>query len=521
MVPYPEGGQGGNWPEPKRAPWIYNVSVGGRSVGFRGGSHFPPTTGGPVGTYTPITPSGASLVYTGTTTSNGRYVFTDGDGSVIDFVLGYQPTRIEDWTMPDGTRFDFTYDTNGRLVSVFSNRGYALLFESAPSTLAIVKICAVNRAQFAVTPTSSCPAGAQNVTYTYTSGTFNPYLTLLASATDATGQTTTYGYVTPDRLGCITLPGQSACQIQNSYQLCYAYDPTYGLQYRGEYVVSQQSATGETYGYNYQFPWSDPPSCGGTSIETTLTVNGTSVTHATPNAANLPTAITDPLGRTTSFAYNMGEYFEAEPAQLADVTYPMGNAIHMFFDDRGNMVRREEAPVTAPAAPNLVSRAEYPTTCVDRKTCNQPTSVIDARDGRTDYTYDPAHGGVLTVTGPAVNGVRPQTRHNYAQRYAWILAAGGGYAQAPTPVWVRTATSTCRTSAATGNPAAPCAVAGDEVLTQYDYGPNSGPNTLLLRGQTVTATDGVTTTFRTCYGYDRDGRRISETQPNANLGSCP
>ena len=94
--------------------------------------------------------------------------------------------------------------------------------------------------------------------------------------------------------------------------------------------------------------------------------------------------------------------------------------------------------------------------------------------------------------------------------------------QAATPVWLRTQSSLCRTSASTGNPAAPCATAGDEVLTQYDYGPNSGPNTLLLRGQTATSTDGgVATILRTCFTYDAQGRRISETQPNANLASCP
>jgi YD repeat-containing protein len=84
-----------------------------------------------------------------------------------------------------------------------------------------------------------------------------------------------------------------------------------------------------------------------------------------------------------------------------------------------------------------------------------------------------------------------------------------------------TATSLCRTSAATGNPASPCATAGDEVRTDYDYGPDSGPNNLLLRGQTVTSTDGgVTTVLRTCYGYDGQGNRISETQPRADLASC-
>ena len=38
----------------------------------------------------------------------------------------------------------------------------------------------------------------------------------------------------------------------------------------------------------------------------------------------------------------------------------------------------------------------------------------------------------------------------------------------------------------------------------------------------MTSTDGgVATTLRTCYAYDALGRRISETQPNANLASCP
>ena len=63
-----------------------------------------------------------------------------------------------------------------------------------------------------------------------------------------------------------------------------------------------------------------------------------------------------------------------------------------------------------------------------------------------------------------------------------------------------------------------CALAGDEVRTTYDYGPNSGPNNLLIRGKVV---DSGGLALRTCYGYDTDGRKISETTPNANLTSCP
>jgi YD repeat-containing protein len=114
-----------------------------------------------------------------------------------------------------------------------------------------------------------------------------------------------------------------------------------------------------------------------------------------------------------------------------------------------------------------------------------------------------------------VNGIRPQTRYSYTQRYAWISNGSGGYVQAATPVWLLTAESSCRTSAWNGTA---CTVANDEVVTTYDYGPNSGPNNLLLRGKVVTA-NGISR--RTCFAYDGQGNRIAETKPRAGLTSCP
>ncbi|HST36574.1 MAG TPA: hypothetical protein VLK25_08100 [Allosphingosinicella sp.] len=255
------------------------------------------------------------------------------------------------------------------------------------------------------------------------------------------------------------------------------------------------------------------------------------------SSGNATIAVTEPGGATSThesgstYVYRSIDALQRETidgrsgiARFASRRYPEGNQVTADYDARGNLNLVRQIPKPGSELPTLQASAIFPPSCgaADRRTCNLPTSTTDYNGNTTDYAYDPAHGGVLTVTGPAVNGVRPQTRHSYAQRYAWISNGSGGYVQAATPVWVRTSTSSCRTSAATGNPAFPCALAGDEVLTQYDYGPNAGPNTLLLRGQTVTATDGgVTTTLRTCYGYDVNGRRISETPPNAGLTACP
>jgi hypothetical protein len=198
---------------------------------------------------------------------------------------------------------------------------------------------------------------------------------------------------------------------------------------------------------------------------------------------------------------------------------PENDLTEVGRDERNNITAITRYPKpNSNAQPMLVYQASYPVHCTNPRTCNRPASTTDANNNTTDYTYAPEHGGVLTETGPAVNGVRPQKRYEYAQRTAWTGNGSGGYAAGP-PIWLRVRERACRTTAASG---ASCAGgAADEVITDYDYGPNSGPNTLLLRGIAVTAHDGTQiATLRTCYGYDARGNRISTTLPNANLGSC-
>ncbi|MEG3149256.1 hypothetical protein U1769_05105 [Sphingomonas sp. ZT3P38] len=223
---------------------------------------------------------------------------------------------------------------------------------------------------------------------------------------------------------------------------------------------------------------------------------------------------TDSLNRTTAFDRNYGGSYPT-PALLLSLTVPEGNKDQFDYDSRGNLTRKISKPKTGSGLADTITTATYPTSCVNRKTCNSPEFAVDANGGRTDYSYSPDHGGLLTVAAPTVAGIRPTKRFTYTQRYAWIKNSGGGYAQAATPVWVMTATKSCLTSATVGNSCA--GGAADEAITEYDYGPDSGPNNLWVRGIVETAR-GVS--LRTCYGYDSYGRKISETSPRAGLATC-
>jgi RHS repeat-associated protein len=230
-----------------------------------------------------------------------------------------------------------------------------------------------------------------------------------------------------------------------------------------------------------------------------------------------PVEITDPLGRTTGLDYCDPVVAEGcAVTRLQSSTDPEGIKTRYEYDGRGNIrkaTRYPKASNPGGLAP-IVLEAAYD--IFNPKAQTRPLWTKDANGNTTSFTYAPEHGGVLTETGPAVAGATPQKRYSYVQRQARVA---DGSAAGP-PVWLLDRMSYCRT----GNPAAGgngCALgAADEVLTTYDYGPATGANILLLRGQAVTA-DGQT--LRTCFAYDAQGRKLSETGANgtAGLASCP
>lgn len=216
----------------------------------------------------------------------------------------------------------------------------------------------------------------------------------------------------------------------------------------------------------------------------------------------------DALGRTT--------YYNYMHRRLVKVTYPEGNFATYSYDigdseERGNITSVETWAKPSVGGPVLVQQADYDSTCSDRITCNRPNYIIDAKLNRTDLEYAPSGtrtlyfynndsmvvrrgtGKPIIVTSPepAASKPRPQVRNEYTHG-----------------MLVRSAF--CRTQSS-------CVGASDEVVTTYDYGDTEGSARLLF-GVAVIA-DGQT--LRTCYGYDSNGRRISETPPIANLASCP
>ena len=320
--------------------------------------------------------------------------------------------------------------------------------------------------------------------------------------TDANGKTTTYTKGGDGSIGTIKGPGSTVNDLTVAYHV------------PSGRVASLTYADGTSTSYLYANMEADPLNEIGNIWTDVTDPSGKTTRHVTGRAP-FPGAIIDPLNRTSSIGYKP----EWPRPLVVRRTSPEGDYILYTHDTRENVTEMRVVAKPGSGQADIVSSATFPTPCTNLVVCDLPLSTTDPRGNTSDFTYSATHGGVLTATGPAVGGIRPQKRYAYVQRYAWIKTSGGGYSQAATPVWLLSEERSCRTTATVGNACA--GGAADEVVITYDYGPDAGPNNLLLRGTVVTATDdGVMTSLRTCYGYDARGDKIWETAPRAGLTSC-
>jgi hypothetical protein len=502
---------------------------------------------------TNATRAGAGLVYTLVTDDGTTAVFRPMGSADCSSVI--RCAYVSDITDADGTKLTFGYDAPGgtnatRLRSVTSNRGYALLFEYAGALVS--KACVLNLTIAPKPANNVCPAGVPTSIYAYENVAGE---TRLASATDAGGGV--WGFVNGlESIGFVK-PGQPAPWLTNMY--------TNKMNDEGlvtQIVYQQNFADGSRYDYGFfeTPPVKDqlPSIAGGTFSDaqghtTTLRYDFPIKPHGQQGYGNVdgggfneptspivfsvtpgPVEVTDPLGRVTTSDY-CDPYAAANlPATernrcvllplAVSTTDPELITTKLSWDFASRTLLKTEQIAKPqegqlPPAP-IVKSATYDCTPANVRFCTKPVSVTDAKNNVSNYTYSPAHGGVLTETLPAAtpSGPRPQKRYTYQQRTAWISNGAGGYVQAGPPVWLLTSMSLCKTGAAAAGGTGCANGPSDEVVTTYDYGPDAGPNNLILRGTVV---DAGGLNLRSCSTTDAQGNTLSQTSANAGLTSCP
>ena len=99
-----------------------------------------------------------------------------------------------------------------------------------------------------------------------------------------------------------------------------------------------------------------------------------------------------------------------------------------------NLLETRQIAAPGSGLADIVRSSAYACTPATFRYCAKPVTDTDARGAVTHYAYSADHGSLLSETLPApVQGApRPETRHEYAQRYAWISNGAGGYVQAAT-----------------------------------------------------------------------------------------
>ncbi|WP_157094050.1 DUF6531 domain-containing protein [Sphingomonas mali] len=453
-------------------------------------------------------------------------IFTNRDGTVYTFQpigsnVNYQTVSSIAYT--NGTVITIT-NVSGMPKTIVSNLGYGIVLDYSGSQVSAA--CGFNLAVTYITTSTTCAGATLKTSYGYATVAGK---TVLQTVTDVSSSVTTYGYQSTGNgagiLNCVRDPGSATCKITNAFRATFTK--------RGKTVISSQTLADGT---TWQFACTcgdnaanDPDNLNPDSEATTVTEPGgaTAVTAFNVGSAQLPTP-----GVAISFYDEIHRYFPISYDDLPHaMTTPEGYSYQWGYTTNGRVLSsRTIKAKTGSGLPDLaVETRTFPTTgcpaysSFTTLSCNLPLTSTDAKGNTTVYTYDYTHGGVLTETKPAdSNGVQAVVRNSYGQRYAWIKNSGGGYSQVASPVWLLLETRSCATSATVGN--ACSAGATDEVVTTYDYGPNSGPNNLLLRGVVVTAnvpgSPSNPVSLRTCYGYDWQGNKISETKPRANLTSC-
>lgn len=449
--------------------------------------------------YVPASRVGATL-----TRSGDIYTYTTANGAIGRFSSQYCSTStgeicssaagLYEMVLPNGEQTNYTYssiqylrsiDPDGnpvfgtiiRLETVTNNRGYKLQFAYQSSTMGGGTGDTLN-AQIA--------AYLNNTSVTGVNETVDPSSEVWPRAT----------YMT-DASGNQTVTDQSNRQTR------YARSGTLitGVRFPGSTtddisvvydITGRVSAVSDATGtWAYSFIDQD-----NIRTATVSGPDGQQTLVQTDLARGRPSRVIIRTSANTTSAWN---YVYDNQQRVIRIDAPEGNHTALTYDARGNLTETRAVAKPNTGLADIVSSATYPVTCDNVRTCNKPTSTTDPRGNVTDYTYDPVHGGLTTITeaAPVPGAARPQTQIAYEPRFAFYRDASGGIAQAATAITLPVLVSACAVGTS-------CIGSAQEVRTTVAYGQNNVGNNLLSTATTTSAGDG-TDAATTTLTYTSDG----------------
>lgn len=216
------------------------------------------------------------------------------------------------------------------------------------------------------------------------------------------------------------------------------------------------------------------------------------------------TGYVDNLDRAYSFTYHDEWKTRVHKVIPPDATpstdNPTGGYTEYLYDSRGNITHIKRYPKGGGTP--MVTRAEYPSTCSNRKICNKPTAVIDENGVRKEYSYHSQSGMIQHVRWPSVGDDRAEIRYTYQQFTPKVRNSSGNLVNS-TPVWKIKSISKCLVGSLNS-----CVGTENEHKTLFNYNHNN----LLLTSRIEQSGDG-SIYLETRIGYDIYGNMTWKDGP--------
>lgn len=438
------------------------------------------------------------------TFSGGHYTYIDQAGVVYTFRSTSSPTDastakhyVTSIVFPNGLVRSFSY-VSDMLKMVSDSSGYAIVFDHGAYGN-VTAACAFDRAQTIVDASTTCANATYKVTYAYTSAGI--------AVTDAVGKTSY------EDAFCIKPAGYTACKIKNEWS---------------DRHLTQTLGDGSVW----NFHWSIPAVRDADYLPTDGD-NEASVTDPSGKTWNYvftgttPVSSTDPNGNTTYYAYEGGfgyeqEYFSPKldvGSMLVKAVNPEGNTYRAEYYGPLRALSKEttSAKLGSSLSDQSVTYGYSCTSSTPTASCAKPTSKIDARGNQTNWGYTSFGEPAWEMQpAPSTAEARPLKLYTYSQQNAWVLDGSGNLVTSGDPIWLPASETQCQTMP--NSTTAACDPNATQITTTYEYGPDGTADNLRLRG-TIETADGQNR--RTCFSYDPQGNRISQTTPRAGLTGCP